>query len=123
MRRNFSIPLALVALLAATSAAAADIDGKWVGKLGESDVNFEFKADGEKLTGTLDNAAQAGAVEIKEGKIKGSDISFHVVRTLNEAETKVEWTGKLAAGELKLTRAAVGTNAAAEVVAKRPPPK
>jgi hypothetical protein len=109
----------LAALLVAGVASAADIDGSWAGMVGQSEIKFTFKAEGEKLTGTLDNAAQAGVMEIKEGKIKGSDVSFHVVRTLNNAETKVEWTGKIAGDELKLQRAAVGGNAAAEVVAKR----
>ena len=114
--------LALAGVLVAGMASAADIDGNWAGMVGQSEIKFTFKADGEKLTGTLDNAAQAGAMEIKDGKIKGSDLSFHVVRALNNAETKVEWTGKLAGDELKLQRAAVGGNAAAEVVARRVKP-
>jgi hypothetical protein len=117
-RAIFSITAVLVAGLA----SAAEVDGKWAGMVGESEIKFTLKADGERLTGTLDNAAQAGVMEIKEGKIKGSDISFHVVRTLNNAETKVEWTGKLAGDELKLQRAAVGGNAPADVVAKRVKP-
>lgn len=111
--------IAMAALLAAAAASAAGIDGKWVGKVGESDITFVFKAEGEKLTGTLDNAAQAGATEIKDGKIKGDEISFHVTRALQGAETKVEWTGKLSGDDLKLQRGAVGGNAAAEVAAKR----
>jgi hypothetical protein len=123
MNKVSKASLILAAVLATASALAADIDGKWVGKIGESDITFTFKAEGEKLTGTLDNAQQAGATEIKEGKIgKDGAVTFHVVRSLNNAETKVEWTGKLAGEELKLTRAAVGQNAAAEVVAKRPKP-
>jgi hypothetical protein len=114
--------LSIIAVFATGVAAAADVDGKWAGMVGQSEITFTFKADGEKLTGTLDNAAQAGVMEIKDGKIKGSDITFHVVRTLNNAETKVEWTGKLAGDEIKLQRAAVGGNAAADVVAKRVKP-
>jgi hypothetical protein len=115
--------LFIATLLASAAAMAADIDGKWVGKVGESDITFTLKAEGEKLTGTLDNAAQAGAMEIKEGKIgKDGTVSFHVVRNLNNAETKVQWSGKLTGEELKLTRAAVGQNAAADVVAKRQKP-
>jgi len=111
--------LMLAAVLIATSAAAADIDGKWKGMVGQSEITFELKAVGEKLTGTLNNAAAAGVVELKDGKINGNDVSFHVVRTLNDAETKVEWTGKLAGDELKLQRAAAGGNAATEVITKR----
>lgn len=123
MNRISKAAVALAAVLASTSALAADIDGKWVGKVGDSDITFTLKAEGEKLTGTLDNAAQAGATELKEGKMnKDGTVSFHVVRNLNNAETKVEWTGKLAGDELKLTRGAVGQNQAAEVVAKRQKP-
>jgi hypothetical protein len=114
--------LSIAAVLVAGTASAAEIDGKWAGMVGQSEIRFTFKAEGEKLTGTLDNAAQAGAMEIKDGKIKGSDITFHVVRTLNNAETKVEWKGKLAGDELKLQRGAVADNAVAEVVAKRVKP-
>lgn len=119
MKTVLKSSLMLATLLAAAAASAADIDGKWVGTVGQSEVTFEFKAEGEKLTGTLNNAAAAGATELKDGKIKGEEISFHVVRTLNDAETKVEWTGKLAGDELKLQRGAVAGNALAEVVARR----
>ena len=82
-------------------------------------IKIRFKTQGDKVTGTLDNAAQAGATELKDVKVTGDQVSFHVVRTLNNAETKVEWTGKLAGDELKLQRAAVAGNAATDVVAKR----
>ncbi len=117
-----NVVLAMAAMIVATSAAAAEVDGKWVGMVGQSEITFEFKADGENLTGTLNNAALAGATPIKDGKIKGADLSFHVVRTLNDAETKVEWKGTLAGDEIKLQRAAVTGNAAAEVTVKRVKP-
>jgi hypothetical protein len=119
MKTGIRTALALAALFAAGSAMAADIDGKWTGTVAQSEITFTFKAEGEKLTGTLDNAAQPGATEIKDGKIKGNEISFHVLRTLQETETKVEWTGKLNGDELTLTRAAVAGNEPAPVVAKR----
>jgi uncharacterized protein (DUF2147 family) len=119
MKRASSASAFLIAALAMGAASAADIDGTWVGMVGQSEITFELKAEGEKLTGTLNNAAQPGATELKDGKIKGADVSFHVLRTLNEAETKVQWTGKLAGDELTLQRAAVAGNEAAPVVAKR----
>ena len=117
--KRLSSTICTLSALFAISASAAGIDGKWVGTVGQSEITFEFKADGDKLTGTLNNAAAPGGTEIKDGKIKGDEISFHVVRTLNEAETKVEWTGKVVGDELKLQRGAVSGNALAEVVAKR----
>ena len=120
MKTGLKASLVLAGLMATATAWAADIDGKWVGKVGDADITFQLKSEGEKLTGTLDNAQQAGVVEIKDGKIaKDGTVSFAVVRNLNNAETRIEWSGKLTGDELKLTRAAVGQNAAAEVVAKR----
>ncbi|MDQ2641492.1 MAG: hypothetical protein M3Y79_13055 [Pseudomonadota bacterium] len=119
MRNLFKSSILLAAVLGTALASAAGIDGKWTGTVGQSEITFEFKTQGEKVTGTLDNAAQPGAVELKDVKVKGNDVSFHVLRNLNNAETKVEWTGKLEGEELKLQRGAVAGNEAAPVVAKR----
>ena len=60
------------------SAMAADIDGKWTGQVqtqqGTADVTFVFKADGEKLTGTMTN--QLGEAQISDGSIKGDAVAF-----------------------------------------------
>lgn len=119
MKNSMKGILGLAALLLAASASAAGIDGKWVGMVGQSEISFTFKTEGGKVTGTLDNAAQPGATELKDVKVTGDTVSFHVLRTLQETETKVEWTGKLAGDELKLQRGAVAGNAVAEVTAKR----
>lgn len=121
MKGFCKVSAALAVALFAGMASAAGIDGTWVGTVGQSEITFDFKANGEKLTGTLDNAAAPGATEIRDGKVKGEEISFNVVRTLNNAETTVPWTGKLVGDELRLQRGAVAGNAVAEVVAKRKP--
>ena len=100
--------LRAVGLLFAFSLAvlAAGIDGKWTGQVqgpqGSMDITFVFKADGEKLTGTLTN--QMGEVAIQEGTIKGDAVSFKVVREFNGNKFTLKYTGKLAGDELKLTR-------------------
>lgn len=119
MKGFCKVPAALVVALCAGIASAAGVDGTWFGTVGQSEITFDFKTNGEKLTGTLDNAAAPGATEIRDGKVKGEEISFNVVRTLNNAETTVPWTGKLVGDELRLQRGAVAGNALAEVVAKR----
>lgn len=110
---------ALVAAAALHAAAPAGIDGKWTGTVGQSAITFTFKTEGGKLTGTLDNAAQPGTTELKDVKMEGDTVSFHVVRNLNNAETRVTWTGKLAGDELKLQRGEVAGNPVAEVTATR----
>jgi len=119
MNKLCRVPFVLAAFLCAGVASAAGIDGTWVGTVAQSEITFEFKADGSKLTGTLDNAAAPGATQIRDGKVNGEEISFSVVRSLNNAETTVPWTGKLVGDELRLQRGAVAGNAVAEVVAKR----
>jgi hypothetical protein len=117
--RTLSVVVAAALGLEMATAMAAEIDGTWVGTVGQSEITFVFKAEGSKLTGTLDNSVMPGATPIKDGKINGQDISFSVIRNLNNAEAKVEWTGKLVGEELRLQRAGVAGNAPAEVVAKR----
>lgn len=104
LRTIFSATGLLLVLCAA--ALAADIDGKWTGQVqgpqGAMDVTFAFKADGEKLTGSITN--QMGEAAISEGTIKGDAVSFKVVREFQGNKFTLKYTGKLAGDELKLTR-------------------
>jgi len=52
-----------------------------------------LKAEGEKLTGTV--AGGRGESEIKDGKIKGSGISFTVIRNFGGNEVTVKYNGKV----------------------------
>src|SRR5882672_698299 len=62
-------------------ACAADITGNWKADLqtpqGTFQVNYSFKQDGEKLTGTW-QAAQSPTIQITEGKVTGDKVSFVV---------------------------------------------
>jgi hypothetical protein len=91
------------ALLAA-GALAADVTGKWTGKVetpnGSRDVTYVLKQDGDKLTGTV--PGMNGETPITEGSVKGDDVSFSVVRTFNGQERKTNYTGKVSGSELKL---------------------
>lgn len=130
MKKIITSALLMATVLGGAAALAADIDGKWQGMAGQNTMTFVLKADGEKLTGTIENSQSPGAVDIHDGKISGSEISFNLTRQIQGAETKIEWTGKLEGGELKLKRGAMGGGAGgpgggagagmnAEVVAKR----
>ena len=89
-----------VSALLAGAAFAADVTGKWVGKLetpnGSRDVTYNLKQDGETLTGTV--PGRNGETPITDGTVKGDDVSFTVVR----GERKTAYTGKVMGGELKL---------------------
>ena len=100
MQRNITSLLKLAAclgLMTSLTAFAADISGTYswtqAGRNGGPDrkTTLVLKADGEKLTGTMTapafgrgGAAGAAAaptpLELKDGKVKGDEISFNTVR-------------------------------------------
>jgi hypothetical protein len=106
------------------SARAADLTGKWKTEfdtqVGIQKYVFDFKADGEKLTGkaTFERMDQKGEVELKEIKLAKDDLSFVELMKFQDQEVRIEYKGKLAGDELKLTRN-VGEFATEELVAKR----
>ncbi len=59
-----------------------------------------LKADGATLTGTI--SGRQGETPIQDGKVKGDNISFNVVRKFNDQEFKMEYKGKVKGDELKL---------------------
>jgi len=112
--------VALVGLLAVT-AIAADIDGKWKAEYSTPDgqtrtTTFTFKADGDKLTGTV--SGRQADTPISEGKISGDEISFVVVRNMGGEERKMQYKGKVVGDEIKLTMS-FGDMPPREMVAKR----
>lgn len=86
--------------------AAAGIDGKWTaevpGRQGTQTMTMTFKAEGEKLTGTV--SGRMGDTAISDGTIKGNDVSFKVVREFNGNTITLKYTGKLNGDEIKFTR-------------------
>ena len=93
-------------LAMAMTVAAADVAGKWVAEqenpMGTQQTTFTFAVNGGTLTGTV-SGGRGGDSEISEGKIDGDDISFAVVRTMNENEMKTLYKGKVSGNEIKFT--------------------
>jgi hypothetical protein len=76
MMKRIFIPILLVFLFISFS-EGADLTGIWSGKVGDNlEVNLNLKADGKKLTGTINTAY--GEEPITDGKINGNDFSFNV---------------------------------------------
>ena len=98
--------LACALLLSAAPAFAADIDGKWTGSLdtpnGSFMLNYSFKADGAKLSGSTVNGMDGSQIPLKNGKIDGNMISFSLDLDFGQGPVTFNYTGVLAAGELKL---------------------
>jgi hypothetical protein len=86
-------------LLASVSCAvwAADVTGKWKVTLELSGVGsftpaFEFKQDGEKLTGKYSGGL--GNADVT-GTVKGDQIEFHFTGEYNGEALKVVYTGTI----------------------------
>ena len=104
---------AVFVLAGMTLAWAANIDGKWTaqvqGRGGQmQETTFNFKADGEKLTGTV--SGMQGETPIAEGTIKGDDISFTQTFEVQGNKIKLIYKGKLAGDEIKFTRVREGAD-------------
>jgi hypothetical protein len=71
--------LILWAAAVAMAAAPNPVDGHWQGTVsgpnGDFTLNFTFKADGTKLTGTVETPN--GEQPISDGKIEGDKLSFN----------------------------------------------
>jgi hypothetical protein len=110
-------PLSLCALLAlfTLSCSSGGINGKWIAQLPGRDgqtreTTFNFKAEGNKLTGTV-SGRQGAETPISDGEINGDDISFTVTANFRGNEVKVLYKGKLAGKEIKFTRSREGGTA------------
>ena len=83
----------LLLCVAFCMAAALDLTGKWTGDLntpsGSFPLTYNFKVDGEKLTGTVEGPD--GTVDIDSGVIKNNDFKFNI--TIGSGET-IHSTGK-----------------------------
>jgi hypothetical protein len=104
--------------------AAASIDGDWKAEfdtqVGAQKYLYTLKAAGEKLTGNAAGESQFGkfVTPITEGKATPERVSFVELLKLPDREIRIEYSGKLAGDELKLTRK-VGEFATEQIVAKR----
>lgn len=99
-KRIFTTSL-LVCCFVAVFAFIADISGKWSGSLNTPDgqeiaVTYNFKVDGDKLTGTAESPM--GTVDVEEGKISGDSFSFKV----NVSGTDYPHAGKIYADSLAM---------------------
>jgi hypothetical protein len=94
MKRKFFNPIALACCFIFVMAVFADLNGKWSGVIKTPDgndlaVTYNFKVDGDKLSGTAESPA--GEVTVDNGKITGDTFSFKVTVDGND----YPHTGKL----------------------------
>jgi hypothetical protein len=85
---------------------AADIDGKWSGSIdtpmGAIPLEFNFKADGATLTGSM-GGQDGGQFPIKNGKIDGNRISFNVSVDFGGMSFDFVYTGTVSGETLEMS--------------------
>ena len=112
-------------LMAAIAAAcfAADIDGKWAGKIntprGEVPMSFDLKAEGEKITGTA--VGPQGEVPVSAGLFTDGKLSFQLRYQFSGQNLVFHYQGVPAEDEMKMTLA-FGINEPVYFLVKRQKP-
>ena len=113
MKKHFSRFLVTVvgALLLAATAFAAAADGTWTGTLatpnGDFQQIFKFKADADKLTGTM-TGPDGTDIAITDGKIDGNNVSFTVNLDFGGNSIQLNYKGVIADDSIALTIDAMG---------------
>jgi hypothetical protein len=126
MKKVFNITLFALALSFVPSSHAAEesVVGKWKGQfdsqIGIQKYTFEFKVDGDKLTGKAVAEREMGTneVQLTEGKINKDEISFVENLHFGDNDIRIEYTGKISGDEIKFHRK-VADIATEDFVAKR----
>jgi hypothetical protein len=103
MKRTFV--LFAVLSLAAMVASAADATGKWKGTFDAAgtmrDIVFNLRVADGALTGTITSLTDS-AIEIKEGKIKGDEVTFWFMTEYQGNPIKLVCKGKVTEGEINV---------------------
>ena len=95
----------MLLFLTGAPAFAAGVDGNWSGSVdspnGPVQVSFSFKTDGTTLTGTT-TGPDGMTIALKNGKVDGNKITFVIEVSFNGNTLSFDYTGEVAANEIKL---------------------
>ncbi len=107
MKTKVCMLLICLFAIAALGLAQARVDGKWTAEIqggrGVQMQTLTLKADGGKLTGTVEGG-RGGAIPIEEGTVSGNTISFKTKQMGRGGEQVFKWTGTVSGDEIKFKR-------------------
>jgi hypothetical protein len=101
---------------------AADPTGRWKSEFetqaGQMKYTYDLKTDGDKVTGQAirDRDGEIVTNAITDGKTTNDDISFVETAKIQDQDIRIEYSGKIAGTEMKLTRK-VGDFGTSDIVA------
>lgn len=100
MKKMFALSIMLLSFAAICFAAVNSFDGRWTGTLKTDDAQYpllyNFKIDGDKLTGTV--RGPHGDLHLMDGEVHGTEFSFMV----NLEKMHLLHTGKFYADSVSL---------------------
>lgn len=111
-------------LQAGAAASSSDISGQWRGEfespMGQQTYVFTFQVDQGKLAAkaTAEAQGQRRDVTFRDPTLEGDTLNFAEIRNFQGNEVRIDYTGKIAANEIKFTRK-VGDFGSQEFVARR----
>jgi hypothetical protein len=101
----------LLLIACSIAAFAAGVDGTWKataeGPNGNMERTFNFKVDGNKLTGET-TSTMVGKSTITDGKVDGNNLSFTITAKIQDNELKLSYKGKVTGDEIHLTSEIAG---------------
>jgi hypothetical protein len=107
MTKRILLSLSLL-LTFAFAALAADVNGKWTSTVpgrdgGTREVVYNFKADGDKLSGTMSGFG-GQELALQDGKISGDTLNWVVKMEFGGNSMEMKYSAKVAGDEMKITR-------------------
>src|SRR5438105_9650960 len=97
--------IAVAVAVIAGAAIAADVSGKWTGSMTMGDnqftLSYDFKQDGEKLTGTV-TGPQGNPLALNDGKVEGDKLSFTIQAEGPNGSFKISSEGTIKGDEITL---------------------
>jgi hypothetical protein len=90
------------------SAAVSTVTGRWWADIdnqtpfGGHHYTFDLKADGRKLTGTVDS--EAGRTTIADGRVDGNSVFFVESIVFASDIVRIEYAGTFSGEEIRFTR-------------------
>jgi opacity protein-like surface antigen len=112
MQMRSLLTCAVLIVIAAGAILAADVSGNWSGTMSMGDnqftLNYTFKQDGEKLTGSV-QGPQGDPLTLNDGKVQGDKLSFNITVQTPNGDMKIASEGTIkGAEEITLTSKMVG---------------
>lgn len=128
--------IAFALFIFAASAAASNLDGKWVAEItpaankapagkkantAKGVFNLDLKAQDTALTGSVmaSKGKHARPSDIQAGKIEGDHFTFTTVEHRKKADVRLTWQGTLNGEQISGTRSREGAKHGVPFTAKR----